>query len=125
MTPERWTRLKEIFHVVADQLPEGRDSALLRECQGDIELQRELEQLLAQDDEMGSFLEGEPASVPEPTFDSGNILNQGDLLNSRYKIVGFLGAGGSGEVYEAEDELSQKRIALKVIGRQALLGKAV
>lgn len=124
MTPERWTRLKEIFHTVADQLPEGRHSALLRECQGDIELQRELEQLLAQDDDMGNFLEGEPVSVPEPTFDSGNILNRGDLLHSRYKIVGFLGAGGSGEVYEAEDELSQKKIALKVIGREASLGKA-
>ncbi len=124
MTPERWTRLKEIFHTVADQPPGGRHSALVRECRGDLELQQELEQLLAQDDDMGSFLEGGPAAVPEPSFDSSNILTLGERLNSRYTIVGFLGAGGSGEVYEAEDELLQKKIALKVIGREASLGKA-
>ncbi|HEV3037117.1 MAG TPA: tetratricopeptide repeat protein, partial [Candidatus Angelobacter sp.] len=124
MTPERWTRLKEIFHAVADQPLEGRHSVVLRECQGDMELQQELEQLLAQDEEMGNFLEGEPAAVTEPTFESGNVLNPGERLNGRYKIVRFLGAGGSGEVYEAEDELLSTRIALKIIGREASLGKA-
>jgi serine/threonine protein kinase/Flp pilus assembly protein TadD len=123
MTPERWTRLKELFYAVADQPAEGRHSAVLRECQGDTELQQELEQLLAMDEETGSFLEGEPA-VPELTFESGDVLNPDELLDRRYKIIRFLGAGGAGEVYEAQDELSGERIALKVIGREASLGKA-
>src|SRR5437763_1648308 len=53
MTPERWSQIKDIFVVVMDRPAEQRQSVLVEACQGDLELQAELRQLLAQHDEMG------------------------------------------------------------------------
>lgn len=42
------------------------------------------------------------------------MLSPGTLLN-RYRIVRQLGAGGMGEVYEAEDSRLKRRIAIKLL----------
>ncbi len=39
----------------------------------------------------------------------------GDLVGGRYKIVRHLGAGGMGEVHEAEDLLLREQVALKTV----------
>jgi len=64
MTPERWSQIKDIFVAVMDRPAEQRQSVLVEACQGDLELQAELRQLLAQHDEMGQFLDGPPARRP-------------------------------------------------------------
>src|SRR5688572_10376733 len=45
----------------------------------------------------------------EPTFEDGAILA------ARYRIVRFIGEGGMGEVYEAEDQELRARVALKTV----------
>ncbi len=43
------------------------------------------------------------------------MFEPGDVLCERFCIVRFLGAGGMGEVYEAEDRMLGESIALKII----------
>jgi Tol biopolymer transport system component len=55
-------------------------------------------------------LERGPASFASPpTFEPG------DLLAGRFRVVRFLGRGGMGEVYEAEDLEVRDRVAIKAI----------
>jgi len=48
------------------------------------------------------------ATVP-PAFAAG------DLVSNRFRIVSLLGAGGMGEVYEADDLVLHERVALKTL----------
>ena len=45
-------------------------------------------------------------------------LLPGDLLCDRFRIVRFLGEGGMGEVYEAEDSELRERVAIKTLRSQ-------
>jgi serine/threonine protein kinase/tetratricopeptide (TPR) repeat protein len=129
MTPERWSRIKEIFSSVLDRSAEERQQAIQEACPGDTELQAELNQLLAQHDEMGQFLEGTPpasaADLLNPGLLNAALLNPGDILADRYKIVTLLGSGGMGEVYEVEDKELGGRIALKVVHPQMSFDQTV
>ena len=49
------------------------------------------------------------APAPPPS------LPVGHLVADRYRIARFIGRGGMGEVYEAEDELLHERVALKAL----------
>lgn len=113
MTPERWDRMKEIFATVSNLFGEDRESALALACDDDPELKSELRQLLFQHDAMGCFLDGAAASAV-----SGGLA-AGFILADRYRIVRFIGAGGMGDVYEAEDTELKGRIAIKIIRAHA------
>ncbi len=109
MNRERWEQLQELFHQ-AVQLDSGERRAFLdQHCSSDLELRRELEEMLAAERELSpSFLEG-PAlqrvarDLSTPSIPS--ILPSGTRLGS-YEIVALIGAGGMGEVYRARDSAS-------------------
>ncbi|MDD9944295.1 MAG: protein kinase [Myxococcales bacterium] len=48
--------------------------------------------------------------------DNHHELPIGTQLAGRYELVGFLGRGGMGDVYEAHDQLLDERVAVKLIG---------
>jgi serine/threonine protein kinase/Tol biopolymer transport system component len=112
---------EELFGEALELPPERRSAFLDQACRDAPELRRLVEQLLAKDQEAGSFLAG-PAFTPEATGTLSNAnspvarFQPAQLIADRFLIVRFIARGGMGEVYEARDQLLQgASVALKVI----------
>ncbi|HEX5042525.1 MAG TPA: serine/threonine-protein kinase [Candidatus Polarisedimenticolaceae bacterium] len=113
MTGERWSRVEAVFAEAVALPRQQREASLSRACGADLELRREVESLLAADEEAEHFL-ARPAL--EATADSlvGRTLGP-------YRVEGELGEGGQGAVYLAvrADDAYQQKVALKVLGHGA------
>jgi len=118
LTPERWEQAKKLFEGALELDPGERASFLHRACADDPVLRREVESLLSSDRCAEGFLE-KPALADAGKTESHAIrvgaLSVGQVLSGRFRVIRFLGQGGMGEVYEAEDIVLRERIALKTI----------
>lgn len=121
MEPERWRQVEQLFHA-ALQMEEGSRGEFVRDsCVEDEGLRREVESLLAHHHEAGSFIETAAFSVagvspvPSHTVPSPNPKSLTETLISHYRIVGKIGSGGMGVVYEAEDLKLCRHVALKFL----------
>ncbi|HEX8175792.1 MAG TPA: protein kinase [Pyrinomonadaceae bacterium] len=121
MSSERWQQLEEIFQTALDMPPAERAAYVAEACAGDEELQRQVNELLAQNDEAGTFLD-------EPLYEHSGVQALADLIDDdpvigqrigAYKVVSQIGRGGMGAVYLAEraDNTFQRRVAIKLIKR--------
>ena len=57
MDHERWRRVEELFHAALEHGPEARRQFLDRVCNEDVDLRRQVELLLADEEKAGSFLD--------------------------------------------------------------------
>jgi len=105
MTPERWQQVKGVLEKVLERAPSERAVFLVQACDGDQALRREVESLLASDEQgRSSFLQS-PTSLR---------LVRGARLGD-YEIQSLIGAGGMGEVYRARDLRLRRDVAIKVL----------
>ena len=56
MTPERWKKIDELVQAALELKAEDRPAFLDSECKGDAELRREVESLMAYQENASSFL---------------------------------------------------------------------
>lgn len=119
LTPEQWERIKILFPLAAEQVPENQHAFLLRECPDDEIVRREVARLLEseEDRKRDEFLETGP--IQARSF-KPRTCESGDVLAGRFKVVKFLAMGGMGEVYEAEDLELNERVAIKLIRPEVL-----
>ncbi len=112
MTPERWSRIKELYQAARE--PAKRAHVL---AAADPELRSEVESLLAQESSTTGILD-HPAYVGVAGFEDRDSTVTPIIPGTQigpYRIEGLLGSGGMSEVFRAVDSKFNRPVAIKFL----------
>src|SRR5581483_10479320 len=113
---DHWKRVEDLFHHAADLPLAERSGFLARECAGDEKLLREVETLLAHDDDdadvIGAAVGQAVEKLPEAADTSDEFLGK---RVGGYVITEFIGKGGMGMVFKALDTKLNRSVAVKAL----------
>ncbi len=133
MNPSRFQQVKAIVLAASELAPAQRTAYLDEACAGDAELRRDVDALLAHDQDEPAILKTEgmgkalgSAAGDRLLGDSLDVLDTHPERIGPYRILEVLGEGGMGVVYRAEQtEPIQREVALKLIRRGLDTGQVV
>jgi eukaryotic-like serine/threonine-protein kinase len=120
--PERWRQVDRLFQLALSREAEQRRTFLDAACDGDPDLRREVEALLAADAESLSLLDEPGGFGLFAASGLGREVCEGDRLGP-YRVERKIGEGGMSVVYLArrDDERYERQVAIKLL-RQPLAG---
>ena len=123
MTPERWRQVEDIFQTALDLGPQERAVYVAQACAEDVDLKRDVENLLSQHESAGGLLEDPLYGDTELSALEAFVYEEEDPLIGRrlgaYRIEREIGRGGMGAVYEAVrvDKEFMLTVAIKLVKR--------
>jgi eukaryotic-like serine/threonine-protein kinase len=119
MTPERWQKVEELFHLSLEREAGQRAAFLDEACAGDSDLRGQVELLLAYDRQESDFLETPASGVVGDWVDEDQPGPMTGRRIGAYQVTREIGHGGMGAVYLAvrADDHYQKQVAIKLIKR--------
>ncbi len=112
------SKIEDIYHAALEKPLAEREAFLNEACDGDAELRREIESLLAFDEKAQDFIETPPEDLAAALFSKGANRDIIGKTVGHYRVLSPLGAGGMGEVYLAQDKKLGRKIALKLLPTQ-------
>jgi eukaryotic-like serine/threonine-protein kinase len=118
VTPERWGTIQSLFLAAAPLRPADRAEFLTDACGSDASLRRDLEGLLAAEQQSrgGAFIEDIIAAAAGRLAFEGDTSRTGEHVGP-YRLIREIGRGGMGTVYLAErvDEAYRASVAIKFL----------
>ena len=114
MASDRLEIISRIYVAALEVAEEKRPSFLEQACQGDEELRRELESLLAYEARADGFIDRSALQIGAENLAAERKSLIGMQIG-HYQIVARIGAGGMGELYRATDTRLNRTVAIKIL----------
>ena len=113
--PERWQQIDKILKAALEREETKRSVFLDEACAGDEALRKEVESLLAADQRAESLIEEPALEVAARAMAKHQAASLVGSQIGSYKVLSLLGTGGMGEVYLAEEQTLERKVALKFL----------
>ena len=110
----RWEKIAALYDAACEREPRDRRAFLDEACAGDADLRQRLELLLRQDVDQDGVLEDVARQARQGNPAVPAVRSLPESIGA-YRILGLLGEGGMGAVYEAEQQNPRRTVALKVV----------